>query len=82
MELDDVTAIVGDDERSEELLALDEALAELERHDAQAAALVKLRYFAGLTHQQAAETLGMTRGVADGQWALAEAWLFQRISAS
>src|SRR4051812_6097121 len=82
MNFDDVAEVVGDDERSEELLALDDALAELERHDPRASALVKLRYFAGLTHQQAAETLGMTRGVADGQWALAKAWLFQRISTS
>jgi len=82
MDLDDVAAVVGSDERSEELLALDEALVDLERHDSRAAALVKLRYFAGLTHQQAAETLGMTRGVADGQWALAKAWLFQRMSTS
>jgi RNA polymerase sigma factor (sigma-70 family) len=67
------------EERSEELLALDQALAELEQHDAQAANLVKLRYFAGLTHQQAAETLGIGRRAADRLWALARAWLYQQI---
>ena len=46
---------IAGEERSEELLALDEALSELERHDEQAAKLVKLRYFAGLTHLEAAE---------------------------
>jgi RNA polymerase sigma factor (TIGR02999 family) len=66
--------------RSDELLALDEALTELERHDATAARLVKLRYFAGLTHQQAAEALGLTRRAADRLWALARAWLYQQIN--
>ena len=66
-------------ERSKELLALDEALAELERHDVRSAQLVKLRYFAGLTHQQAAEALGLSRRAADRLWALARAWLYQRI---
>jgi RNA polymerase sigma factor (TIGR02999 family) len=67
------------EERSEELLALDEALTELEQHDDQAAKLVKLRYFAGLTHKQAAETLGIGRRAADRLWALARAWLYEQI---
>jgi RNA polymerase sigma factor (TIGR02999 family) len=71
---------VADSGRESQLLALDDALAELERHDAQAAALVKLRYFAGLSHQAAAEALGMGRRAADGLWALARAWLYQRLS--
>jgi RNA polymerase sigma factor (TIGR02999 family) len=58
-------------ERSQELLALDEALVELEGHDAQAAQLIKLRYFAGLTHQQAAEAVGISRRAADRVWAVA-----------
>jgi RNA polymerase sigma factor (TIGR02999 family) len=67
------------DERSQELLALDEALSDLESHDAQAAQLVKLRYFAGLTHQEAAAALGISRRAADRRWALARAWLYRRI---
>ena len=63
-------------------LALEEALTELEHHDDQAAQLVKLRYFAGLTHQQAAEMLGITRRAADRLWALARAWLHQRLGDS
>jgi RNA polymerase sigma factor (TIGR02999 family) len=66
---------------SHELLALDEALAELERHDVPSAQLVKLRFFAGLTHQQAAEALGITRRAADRLWTLARAWLYQRMGA-
>jgi RNA polymerase sigma factor (TIGR02999 family) len=70
------------EDRSDELLALDEALSDLECHDAQAANLVKLRYFAGLTHQQAADALGIGRRTADRLWALARAWLHQRIGES
>jgi len=71
---------VADGGREAELLALDDALDELERHDPQAAALVKLRYFAGLSHQESAEALGIGRRAADRLWALARAWLYQRLS--
>jgi RNA polymerase sigma factor (TIGR02999 family) len=67
-------------EHSDDLLALDEALTRLESHDPSAAQLVKLRYFAGLSHQDAADALGISRGAADRLWALARAWLFRRIS--
>lgn len=76
--LDDLQ--VADDQRGDQLLALDEALNELERHDADAARLVKLRYFAGFSHQDAAEMMGITRRAADRVWALARAWLYQRMS--
>jgi RNA polymerase sigma factor (TIGR02999 family) len=66
-------------ESPDELLALDEALAELERHDPSAAELVKLRYFAGLSHQEAADALGIGRRAADRLWALARAWLLHRL---
>ena len=61
------------------LLAIHEALAELESHDEPAARLVKLRYFAGLTHQDAAEAMGLSRWEADELWAMARAWLYQEI---
>jgi RNA polymerase sigma factor (TIGR02999 family) len=67
------------DDRFQELLELDEALNELEQHDAPAARLVKLRYFAGLSHQEAADALGIGRRAADRLWALARAWLYQRL---
>jgi RNA polymerase sigma factor (TIGR02999 family) len=67
------------DRPDEDLLALDEALGELEQHDPQAAGLVKLRYFSGLSHQQAAQALGVSRRVADRFWAVAKAWLYQRL---
>jgi RNA polymerase sigma factor (TIGR02999 family) len=75
--LDDLLAAA--DRQDDELLALDEALDELEKHDAQAAQLVKLRHFSGLSHQDAAEVLGITRRVADRLWAVAKAWLHRRL---
>ena len=68
------------DDRAHELLALDEALGELERHEAQAAQLVKLRYYGGCTHQQAAEALGISRRAADRLWVLARTWLYQQVN--
>ena len=70
----------ADPGRPADLLALDEALSDLGRHDATAAQLVNLRYFAGLTHQAAAELLGLSRGAADRLWAVARAWLYQRLT--
>lgn len=66
--------------RSDDLVALDEALTRLETHDPDAARLVKLRYFAGLSHQDAAEALGISRGAADRLWALGRTWLFRQMS--
>ena len=78
IDIEQVSAADGG--REAELLALDDALTELERHDPQAARLVKLRYFAGVSHQQAAEALGITRRAADRVWSLARAWLYQRLA--
>ncbi len=66
--------------RGDDLVALDEALSQLELHDPDASRLVKLRYFAGLSHQDAAEALGISRGAADRLWALGRAWLFRQLS--
>jgi RNA polymerase sigma factor (TIGR02999 family) len=63
-----------------DLLVLDEALAEFAAMDREAAELVQLRYFAGLTIPQAAEVLGISPRTADRTWAYARAWLFRRIS--
>lgn len=62
------------------LLTLDEALAEFVTIDPQAAELVQLRYFTGLSIPQAAEVLDISPRSADRLWAYARAWLFQRIS--
>ena len=64
----------------DDLVALDEALARLEEHDPEAARFVKLRHFTGLSHQEAADILGISRGAADRLWALGRAWLFRQLS--
>ena len=58
-----------------DVLALSEALDRLAALDPRAAQLVKLRFFAGLTRQQAAETLGVSIATADNDWAYAKGWL-------
>jgi len=72
--------LAAEESGSDDLMALDEALTRLERHDPDAAQLVKLRYFAGLSHQEAAEALNISRGAADRLWALGRAWLFRQLS--
>ena len=62
-------------EADEEMLALDEALDKLTIQDPAKARLVELRYFAGLTGEQAAAVLGISPTTADRHWAYARAWL-------
>jgi RNA polymerase sigma factor (TIGR02999 family) len=68
------------EERSENLIALDEALAKLAKEEPVIADLVKIRYFAGLTLQQTSELLGISRRTADRYWVYARAWLYQEIA--
>jgi RNA polymerase sigma factor (TIGR02999 family) len=74
-----IAAPVGNDD---ELLAVHESLDKLACHDARKAELVKLRYFAGLTLEQAAEVLGVSVPTANRDWAYARAWLFKEIGDS
>jgi RNA polymerase sigma factor (TIGR02999 family) len=66
-------------ELREDLLALDEALDRLAAADPEAARLVQLRYFAGLTLSEAAKILGVAPRTADRLWAYARAWLHQAL---
>jgi RNA polymerase sigma factor (TIGR02999 family) len=77
--IDFVQIEVALDTRPEELIALDEAIQLLADEDPTSAELVKLRFFAGLSHTDAATSLGITRRVADRQWAYARAWLYERL---
>jgi RNA polymerase sigma factor (TIGR02999 family) len=63
----------------EEIVMLDDALTALAREDAQAAEIVKLRLFAGLSMDQAAEAIGVSRATAYRQWTYARAWLRSEI---
>jgi RNA polymerase sigma factor (TIGR02999 family) len=64
---------------SDDMLALDEALEQFERDQPRKAALVKLRYFAGLSEADAAAALGISRATAARWWAFARAWLYDRL---
>jgi RNA polymerase sigma factor (TIGR02999 family) len=66
-------------ESDEDLLAVDEALDRLAVAEPEAAAVVKLRYFAGLTVAQAAAALGVSVRTANRHWAYAKAWLHQQL---
>lgn len=66
-------------EQIDDLLALDEALDRFEKEDSAKAELVKLRYFAGLSEQEAADVLGISRATAARHWAYAKAWLFSEL---
>jgi len=63
----------------DELLAVHDALEKLAAHDAEKAELVKLKYFAGLTTEEAANVLGLSEPTAKRHWAYARAWLFREI---
>ena len=67
------------DTSDEQLIALDEALTQLALEDADAARLVNLRFFAGLTLKDAAVCLGLAPRTAERQWAYARAWLYARL---
>ncbi|MGI8980661.1 MAG: sigma-70 family RNA polymerase sigma factor [Pirellulaceae bacterium] len=73
--LEDIAAPLPDDE----LLALHEALDQLAAEDPLKAQLVELRYFAGLTGDQAAEVLGISPSSADRHWVFARAWLQTKV---
>jgi RNA polymerase sigma factor (TIGR02999 family) len=68
------------EEESDDVLAIDEALQKLEQAHKRKAELVKLRFFVGLTNEQAAHALGISSSTADNDWAYARCWLRLEIS--
>ncbi|HEV3343140.1 MAG TPA: ECF-type sigma factor [Pirellulales bacterium] len=78
LRLDDIDLSVA--EPPDDLPALDEALQKLAQEDPLCAELVKLRFFAGLTLEDAATTLGIARRTADRYWAFARSWLYDELS--
>ena len=77
IDLDNV--VVAAETTDENILLINEALEKLATHDAEAAELVKLRFFTGLTFPQAAEVLGLSERSARRMWAYAQVWLFKEI---
>ena len=78
MELTEAPADLGQD--PDDILAIDEAIGALEREDPAKAELVRLRYFAGLTLEQAADCQGISLATAKRRWAVARAWLYRALS--
>jgi DNA-directed RNA polymerase specialized sigma24 family protein len=72
--LDETLDIV--DPRADEILAVSGALEQLADEAPIKAELVQLRYFSGLSHQEAARALGVSRAIADRYWAYAKAYLY------
>jgi RNA polymerase sigma factor (TIGR02999 family) len=70
---------VADQATDDELLAVDDALETLAREQPRCAELVKLRFYAEMTLEEAATVLGVTRRTADRYWAFARAWLFDAL---
>jgi len=67
------------DSRSDAILALDEALLRLEKEDPQAARLVRLRFFTGLSFEETADALGISVRSVYREWAFARGWLLQAL---
>jgi RNA polymerase sigma factor (TIGR02999 family) len=70
---------IATDADDDTLLLVNEALEKLEKEDASAAEVVKLRFFGGLTLEEAGDVLGVTERTAKRYWAFARAWLFEEM---
>ena len=78
VDLDELEITMGTP--ADDVLALDEALAKLAQKHPQRAELVKLRYFAGLTIDEAAKALDISPSTADRHWTYARAWLYRELA--
>jgi RNA polymerase sigma factor (TIGR02999 family) len=63
-----------------DVYALDEALSRLEARDPQQGRVVELRFFGGLTIEEAAEVMGISSATVKREWAVAKAWLYRELS--
>lgn len=79
LSLEEAALIVGK-ERSIDLMALDEALTRLEKIDEQQARIVELRYFSGLSLEETAEALRVSRTTVANDWSIAKAWLHRELT--
>ncbi len=78
MTLDDTIAAAGG--ISEDVLAVDEALARLAELDVQQAKVVELRFFGGLSIEETAAALGISPATVKRDWSVARAWLFRELA--
>lgn len=72
---------IGAPQKSVDLVALDEALQQLEQLDKRQARIVELRYFSGLTNDETAEVLGISNATVRNDWSMAKAWLYEQLAA-
>jgi RNA polymerase sigma factor (sigma-70 family) len=70
---------VASDEKSVDLIALDEALDRLAKQDERQARIVELRYFSGLSLEETAEALHISRATVASDWNMAKVWLYREI---
>jgi len=75
----DEAVLAARNERSVDLIALDEALDRLAERDPQQARIVELRYFSGLTLEETAEALHISRATVASDWSMAKVWLFREL---
>jgi len=80
VEFSEPLLITADEATLDEIIALDEALEKLEKKDELKADLVKLRFYAGLTIEQSAKSLGISLTTAKTYWAYTRAWLLREVS--
>lgn len=76
----DEAQFVSSNERSVDLIALDEALTKLAEFDPRQARVVELRYFSGLSNDETAEVLGVSNATVRLDWSMAKAWLRQELT--
>jgi RNA polymerase sigma factor (TIGR02999 family) len=74
------TLMIATSEKDIDLMALDEALSQLEKIDARQARVVELKYFSGLSLEETAEALSISRATAAREWAMARAWLHRELT--
>lgn len=79
LSLDDALSVPGQ-QRDVNLMALDDALAELEKLDPQQSRVIELRYFAGLSIEETAEVMSISAATVKREWSTARAWLFRELS--
>ena len=73
-------AVLAEQADSEQIVALDEAVCRLEEQEPEAANVVRLRFYAGLSVDQTAEALNLSPRTVDRRWQFARAWLFRELS--
>lgn len=72
--------LAGADETNIDIIALDEALSRLAEFDPQQKTIVELRYFCGLSLEEAADVAGISRATAAREWSVAKAWLYRELT--